>query len=68
MPARGQRVALDDFGSKASFAALNSFAPTEVRRGVDRKFVETMVPLEVHNAGPGFVHYCAPGVYSEHSL
>ena len=42
-------------------SALNSFAPTEMRRGVDRKFVETMIPLDTYNAGPGFVHYRAPG-------
>jgi hypothetical protein len=60
LPARRQRVALDDFGARASFAALNSFAPTEVRLGIDRRFVETIVPMEVYNAGPGFVHYRAP--------
>lgn len=57
----GHRVALDDFGQKASFEALNSFAPTEVRRGIDRRFIEAIVPLKVYNAGPGFVHYRAPG-------
>jgi hypothetical protein len=57
MPAPGQRAMLDDFGARASFEALNSFASTEARRNVDRRFVETMVPMEVHNAGPGFVHY-----------
>ncbi len=58
-PAWGQRAALDDFGEKASFAALNSFAPKPMRRDVDRKFVETVVPLNVYNSGPGFVHYSA---------
>ncbi len=57
LPAGGHRAALDDFGPKASFAALNSFAPTEVQRGIDRQFVETIVPLNVYNSGPGFVHY-----------
>jgi hypothetical protein len=61
LPAWGHRVALDDFGVKASFAALNSFAATEVRRGIDRRFVETIVPMEVQNVGPGFVHYSVPG-------
>ena len=56
------RASLDDFEAKASFAALNSLAPAAVRRGVDRTFVETMVPLKVRNAGPGFAHYSAPGV------
>jgi hypothetical protein len=54
---RGHRVMLDDFGPRASFASLNSFAPTEVRRDVDRRFVETIIPLDVFNSGPGFVHY-----------
>jgi hypothetical protein len=57
LPARGQREMLDDFGTRASFAALNSFSTTAVQGGVHRRFVETMVPLKVHNAGPGFVHY-----------
>jgi hypothetical protein len=56
----GQRAALDEFGAKASFAALNSFTATPMRRDVDRKFVETMVPLNIYNSGPGFVHYSAP--------
>jgi hypothetical protein len=58
----GQRAVLDDFGPGASFEKLNSFAPTEIRRGVDRKFVETIVPLQVYNSGPGFVHYSRPHV------
>jgi hypothetical protein len=57
----GHRAVLDDFGNGASFDALNSFSPTGVQRGVHRRFVETIVPLEVHNTGPGFVHYCGPG-------
>lgn len=61
LPAWGHRSTLDDFGPEAAFAALNSFSATPVERGVHRKFVDTIVPLGVHNAGPGFVHYCAPG-------
>jgi hypothetical protein len=57
LPPWGHRAALDDFGPKASFEALNSFRPTEVQRGIDRTFVETIIPLNVYNAGPGFVHY-----------
>ena len=57
----GHRAVLDDFGAKASFAALNSFSPTEMRRGIDRRFVETIVPLDVYNSGPGFMHYLASG-------
>jgi hypothetical protein len=58
----GHRAMLDDFGARASFDALNSFSRTGVQRGVHRRFVETIVPLEVRNTGPGFVHYCAHGV------
>jgi hypothetical protein len=61
VPAAGLRTVLDDFGSQATFDALNSFSSAEVQRGVHRRFVETMVPLDVYNAGPGFVHYRAPG-------
>lgn len=48
---------LDDFGPEATFDALNSFSPTKIVRGKQRKFVETVVPLGVRNVGPGFVHY-----------
>ena len=60
-PGWGHIATLDDFGPKASFSALNSFSPIAIQAGVHRKFVETMIPLGVHNSGPGFVHYCAPG-------
>lgn len=56
---QGQRVTMDDFGPKASFSALNSFSQTEVRRGMDRRFVETIVPLAVYSFEPAFVHYTA---------
>jgi hypothetical protein len=55
----GHRASLDDFGTRASFDALNSFSATEIRRGVHRKFVETAIPLGIRNAGPGFVHYAS---------
>jgi hypothetical protein len=55
----GQRILLDDFGPEASFQNLNSFASTAIRRGADRKFVETIIPLQVYNSGPGFAHYVA---------
>jgi hypothetical protein len=60
-PVWGHQATLDDFGPSATFAALNSFSPAAIERGVHRTFVDTMVPLGVHNTGPGFVHYCAPG-------
>jgi hypothetical protein len=51
------RAMLDDFGLGANFAALNSFSAAEIRSGVHRLFVDTVVPLAVHNFGAGFVHY-----------
>jgi hypothetical protein len=56
-----QRATLDDFGKGASFDALNSYSPAEIKWEVHRKFVETAVPYIVHNSGPGFTHYCAVG-------
>jgi hypothetical protein len=61
VPPSGHRSMLDDFGARASFDALNSFTATEVRRNVDRRFVETIIPLEVYNSGPGFTHYSLSG-------
>ena len=54
---RGHRAILDDFGPSATFAALNSFSATKIERGVDRVFVETLVPLAPFNSGPGFIHF-----------
>jgi hypothetical protein len=48
---------LDDFGPEANFDALNSFSETKIVRGRHRTWLESVVPLGVHNAGPGFVHY-----------
>jgi hypothetical protein len=61
----GQVATLDDFGPQASWDALNSFSPSEVKRDAHRKFVETTVPLAQYNTGPGFVHYCVPGFILE---
>ena len=57
----GRRATLDDFGSGATFDALNSFSPTKIKSEIHRRFVETVVPFNVHNTGPGFTHYCVPG-------
>lgn len=57
----GHRATLDDFGSGATFDALNSFSPTKIKPRIHRRFVETVVPFNVHNSGPGFTHYCVPG-------
>jgi hypothetical protein len=56
-----QYATLDDFGTEASFQVLNSFSPTEVRPEVHRRFVDSVIPFEVYNFGPGFVHYRATG-------
>lgn len=53
----GHRASLDDFGPKASFDALNSYTPTQIKRGAHRIFVETHVPLGIRNMGAGFIHY-----------
>lgn len=57
LPRRTHICKLDDFGPEASFDALNSFSSTKIRRGTQRKFVETVVPLGLVNVGPGFTHY-----------
>jgi hypothetical protein len=57
----GHRATLDDFGAGASFEALNSFSPADIKWEKHRRFVETSVPLSVHNTGPSFTHYCGPG-------
>jgi hypothetical protein len=57
----GHRATLDDFGAGATFDALNSFSPAEIKWEVHRSFVETFVPFSVYNSGAGFTHYCAPG-------
>jgi len=56
-PEWGHRARLDDFGPGATFEALNSYSATNMKRGVHRKFVDTLVPLGVRNLGPGFWHY-----------
>jgi hypothetical protein len=58
-PRGGYIAAMDDFGAKATFAALNSFSASSVKRDIDRRFVETHIPMTVYNSGPGFVHYSA---------
>jgi len=57
VPPGCHRAVLDDFGPAASFAALDSFSRSEIRSGVHRSFVDTVLPLGVYNFGAGFVHY-----------
>lgn len=52
-----QLAILDDFGPGATFDALNSFTPTQMKRGVHREFVETAVPYRLSNIGFGFAQY-----------
>jgi hypothetical protein len=59
VPVSGQRAMLDDFGPGATFSALNSFSATKMHRGVHRVFVDTLIPLDLYNSGPGFYHYRA---------
>jgi hypothetical protein len=57
LPENCHLATLDDFGPEATFDALNSFSETPIRRGRQRTWAESVVPLGVRNAGPGFVHY-----------
>ena len=57
IPTRCHLATMDDFGPDANFDALNSFSETPMKRGKHRTWLETVVPLGVRNAGPGFVHY-----------
>ncbi|HLG74486.1 MAG TPA: hypothetical protein VK009_29045 [Chloroflexota bacterium] len=53
-----QLLMLDDFGPEADLEVLNSFSRgKQVRRERHRRFVETIVPLEVVSSGPGFAEY-----------
>jgi hypothetical protein len=57
IPLHCHLATLDDFGPDADFDALNSFSETPIRRGKHRTWIESTVPLGVHNVGAGFVHY-----------
>lgn len=56
-PARAHIVPLDDFGPDADMAVLSSYSKGKPKRDRHRKFVETIIPLGVVNAGPGFTEY-----------
>jgi hypothetical protein len=57
VPPRCHLATLDDFGPDANFDALNTFSNTPMKRGKHRTWIESTVPLGIHNVGPGFVHY-----------
>lgn len=59
IPQRVHVAMLDDFGPEANLDALNSYSATPIRRDRHRKFVKTLVPMGVVNAGPGFTQYQA---------
>jgi len=56
-PGRMHISTLDDFGPEANLDALNSYSATAIKRGKHRKFVQTIIPLGLINAGPGFSEY-----------
>lgn len=64
-PATHQIATLDDFGPGATFDALNTFSSTEMKRGVHRTFVDTLIPFKIHNFGFGFAHYALPPLDDE---
>lgn len=57
IPSPCHLATLDDFGPEATFDALNSFSDAPIKRWKHRTWIESAVPLGVHNVGPGFVHY-----------
>jgi hypothetical protein len=57
IPGRSQIAFLDDFGPGATFEALNSFSEKPAKRDRDRCFIESVIPLGLVNAGPGFAEY-----------
>jgi hypothetical protein len=57
MPLRGHIVPLDDLGPEADLATLSPYSPSRAVAGRHRVFVNTVVPLGVANAGPGFTEY-----------
>jgi hypothetical protein len=48
---------LDDFGPEAPLDVLSSFSPQKASRDRHRRFVWSVVPLGLENAGPGFTEY-----------
>lgn len=48
---------LDDFGPEATFARLSTFSTERSRRGRDRVFTTTVIPLGLVRSGPGFSEY-----------
>ncbi len=55
----GHIAILDDFGPDANLDALNSYTSTPIKRDRHRRFVHTLVPLQVLNVGPVFTEYAS---------
>lgn len=56
-PAKAHIVPFDDFGPEATLGILSSFNDGRPRRDKHRTFNQTIIPLAVVNAGPGFTEY-----------
>jgi hypothetical protein len=48
---------LDDFGPEADLQTLSSFTSLSPKRDKHRIFVQTIIPVGIVNAGPGFSEY-----------
>lgn len=59
LPSRAHIAPLDDFGPEATLEVLSSFTGASPRRERHRRFIETVVPVGLVNAGPGFSEYRA---------
>ncbi len=56
-PQRSHVRDLDDFGPEADLNTLSSFTSVKPRREKHRRFVPTVIPVGMVNAGPGFSEY-----------
>lgn len=59
MPPRSHVALLDDLGPEADLASLSPYSPKRALAGRHRVYVNTLVPIGVTNAGPGFTEYRA---------
>lgn len=48
---------LDDFGPEADLEVLSSFTSLKPKREKHRRFVPTIIPVNIVNTGPGFSEY-----------
>ncbi len=59
MPTRAHVVPLDDLGPDADLDTLSPYSPKRAAANRHRVYVNTLVPLGVVSAGPGFTEYQA---------